>query len=117
MPRLYVRIPEKQAARQNEPLESRNNCGSYFGGGVLVVPLPFLLFLPPLWPFLPPLWPFLPEVVLGAVVVAVPCVLLPCGLSVLGFLSPPVFCAKARLPASNRVDTTVKNFFIQSPLK
>src|SRR5215470_4818389 len=32
----------------------------YFGGGVVLPPLPFLPFLPPLWPFFPPLWPFLP---------------------------------------------------------
>jgi hypothetical protein len=72
---------------------------SYFGGGVVVPPEDFLLFLPPLW-----VWLFLP---LFVVVVVVP--LSPAGLSV----DPAVACANDRLAPSNSVNAMVSSFFIR----
>jgi hypothetical protein len=72
----------------------------YFAGGVVeVVLLLFLLFLPPLWALL--LLPFFAVVAFAG---SLPVVLLSL---------PAGACANARLPASNIVKTTVKNFFMQ----
>src|SRR5579864_4032668 len=73
---------------------------AYFGGGVVVPPELFLLFLPPLWPFLV-FVAFLPLAVLGALV------------SVL----PPVACPNARVAPSNMVITSVNSLFMRSPSK
>src|SRR6516162_1396313 len=72
----------------------------YFEGAAGVDP--FLCFLPCLWPFL----------ALVAVLPVAP-FRLPAGALVL----PVPACPNARLPASNIVNTTVKSFFMHSPLR
>jgi len=77
---------------------------SYFGGGVVVPPEFFLLFLPPLWPFLP-------DLVFAVLAVAA---FFPggsgCGFNEL--LSPPV-CAMTRPAPRSNVITNVEIFFIR----
>jgi hypothetical protein len=105
VPRIEDSTAKKE--RPSRPLQNGAQVPeetAYFGVDVVVVvELPFLLFLPPLWALLV-LVAFLPVsavLVLGGVWVSVP---------------PPVW-ANARLPASSIVHTTVKSFFMQSPLK
>src|SRR5215472_6847305 len=117
MPRLYVQILVHQEYKRpaHRPLDKVcEPLGmSYFGGGVVVVLLPFLLFLPPLWPFLPPLVLVLD---LDSRLDVAPGFLPVVSLPVLdeSVLPPPAW-ANPRLTASNMVNTTVKSFFMQSP--
>src|SRR5262249_30976033 len=61
--RFSFHPPSRLPYRRDSNQRGRGSLGAltaYFGGGVVVPPLLFFPFLPPLWPFLPPLCPFLP---------------------------------------------------------
>ncbi|MFI5103846.1 MAG: hypothetical protein ACHP79_02875 [Terriglobales bacterium] len=99
---------KKRLCQKQGRLSVKKLPGSYFGGGVVVPPLLFLPFLPPLWPFLV-LVAFLPLVVEAAVAFLPGSVLAP--------LLPVVPWAIARVAPSNMVNTNVNSFFMLSPLK
>ena len=102
--RRTVPNPQKESG-PCQAASLKTNFPCYFGGGVVVVPEDFLLFLPPLWPFLPDL------VFVGVLAVAA---FLPGGVGC-GFvapLSPPV-CAMTRPAPRSNVITNVEIFFIR----